>query len=109
MLIVMPGDRQRHHHADQRQRQRHQDRQRIDERAELHDENQVHQQHRESERRENLAEHLGLRLGVAADRVVHAGRQPHLVEHAIEYPFVTSPAARPDVFSSTVTTGSRFK
>ena len=45
MLIVCPAIDSDEHDADERQRQRHEDRQRIDERPELEHEDQVHEQH----------------------------------------------------------------
>ena len=45
---------------DQRERQRQENRDRIDERPELHHENEVHEQHGQPERRKNLTEHFGL-------------------------------------------------
>ena len=55
MLSVSSVIEQRDHDADQRQRQRDEDRERIEERSELHDEDQVHQQHRDAERGEDAA------------------------------------------------------
>ena len=94
MLMRRARDEQRQHDADERERQRQHDRERLEERTELDDEHEVHQQDREPERGEDLTEHLGLVLALAAGldpvarRQLHARVEPgadvaeHLVERA---------------------------
>ena len=93
MLIVFRVIARREHHADERQRQRHQDRERIEERPELHHENEVHQHNGDAEREEDLAEHLGLLLRVAADRVTRTPGGSASPASARSTSFVTSPVA----------------
>ncbi len=59
-------DQQRQHHADQRQGQREHDRERLEERAELHDEHEVHEQDGQAQRHEDLPEHFRLVLALAS-------------------------------------------
>ena len=109
MLTVSPVNAEPEHHTDQRERQRHQDRQRIDERAELHHQDEVHQHHRHAQRDEDVAEHLGLLLRVAARGVGHAGRQLERPASRACTSVITSPVLRPLTFHSTLTTRSRFE
>ena len=110
MLIVSPVSAQHARHADDRQRQRQHDRQRVDERLELRREDQVDEDDREQQRLGQVAERLDHHLGVAADAracspgaIVHAARPPSCAS----VPAV--PSGRSSRFASTTTWRDRSR
>ena len=68
--------------------------------TELHDENQVHQQHGDAERGEDLPEHFLLRLASPPSVNFTPGGIVSLLTRAM-MSAVTSPVARPDVLACT--------
>ena len=79
-------------------------RQRIEERPELHHEDEIHQHHRDAERDEDAPEHLLLALDLAALDDAIARRQPDVVRRARMMSCVTSPSDAPLMFAPIVTT-----
>ena len=75
MLSVRAEEHQREEHADQRQRQRGHDRERLQEAAELRGEHEVDEDHRDAERDQRVLARLGHHLAVAALVEAVAGRQ----------------------------------
>ena len=84
MLNVSPVTQERHEHADQRERQRHHDGERLRDALELRGQDEEDEDDGEEDRLEHVARRLGqlLRLAAEPDRV--AGRDVHLVEAGLD-------------------------
>ena len=71
------GNNKRDHYSDERERQRDQDGNKIEEGTKLHDKNQVHEQNGNAKHRKDVTEEFILLLDLPAIRDVNARRQLH--------------------------------